>query len=47
VPARDRTVGHLQGRWTMIGAAAGCVNVGVRRIEVPRLERLRCWDGED
>ena len=35
VPSRDRTVGHLQGRWTMVGAAAGCVNVGVRRIEVP------------
>jgi uncharacterized cupin superfamily protein len=35
VPARDRSAGHLQGRWTMVGAAAGCVNVGVRRIQLP------------
>ena len=35
VPARERRAGHLQGRWTMIGTAAGCVNVGVRRIQVP------------
>ncbi|HUJ34516.1 MAG TPA: cupin domain-containing protein [Solirubrobacteraceae bacterium] len=35
VPARERIAGHLQGRWTMVGVAAGCVNVGVRRIEVP------------
>jgi len=34
-PAGERSVGHLRGRWTMVGAAAGCVNVGVRRIEVP------------
>jgi uncharacterized cupin superfamily protein len=26
---------HLQGRWTMLGESAGCVTVGVRRIEVP------------
>jgi uncharacterized cupin superfamily protein len=35
VPARDRNAGHLQGRWTMVGGAAGCVNVGVRRIQLP------------
>jgi uncharacterized cupin superfamily protein len=35
VPARERVAGHLQGRWSMVGAAAGCVTVGVRRIELP------------
>jgi uncharacterized cupin superfamily protein len=35
VPARERSAGHLQGRWTMVGSAAGCVNVGVRRIQLP------------
>src|SRR2546423_5423601 len=34
-PAFDRELGHLRGRWTMLGDAAGCVNVGVRRIEIP------------
>jgi uncharacterized cupin superfamily protein len=34
-PAGDRTAGHLRGRWTMLGNAAGCVDVGVRRIELP------------
>jgi uncharacterized cupin superfamily protein len=34
-PTFDRDVGHLRGHWTMLGDAAGCVNVGVRRIEVP------------
>jgi uncharacterized cupin superfamily protein len=34
-PVREYELGHLRGRWTMIGAAAGCVNVGVRRLEVP------------
>jgi uncharacterized cupin superfamily protein len=34
-PARDVDLGHLRARWTMVGAAAGCVNVGVRRIELP------------
>jgi uncharacterized cupin superfamily protein len=34
-PAREYALGHLQGRWTMLGDAAGCVSVGVRRIEVP------------
>ena len=34
-PVRDDNLGHLRGRWTMVGNAAGCVNVGVRRIELP------------
>jgi uncharacterized cupin superfamily protein len=34
-PVRENDVGHIRGRWTMIGVAAGCVNVGVRRLEVP------------
>jgi uncharacterized cupin superfamily protein len=34
-PAHDRGIGHIQGRWSMLGAAAGCVKVGVRRIQVP------------
>jgi uncharacterized cupin superfamily protein len=34
-PAIERELGHLRGRWTMLGSAAGCVKVGVRRIEIP------------
>jgi len=34
VTAVDRSVGHLQGRWTSLGEPAGSVTVGVRRIEV-------------
>jgi uncharacterized cupin superfamily protein len=34
-PARDYAVGHIRGRWTALGEAAGSVGVGVRRIEVP------------
>ena len=34
-PAREYDLGHLRGRWTMVGNAAGCVNVGVRRIQLP------------
>jgi uncharacterized cupin superfamily protein len=34
-PVRDIDLGHLRGRWTIVGVAAGCVNVGVRRIELP------------
>jgi uncharacterized cupin superfamily protein len=34
-PTREFELGHLGGRWTMLGDAAGCVNVGVRRIELP------------
>ena len=35
VAKRPRALGHLQGTWTFLGEAAGCVGVGVRRIEVP------------
>jgi uncharacterized cupin superfamily protein len=28
-------LGHLRGRWTALGQAAGCVHVGIRRIQVP------------
>ncbi len=34
-PAREFEVGHIRGRWTGLGDAAGCVGVGVRRIQVP------------
>jgi hypothetical protein len=51
-------VGHIRGRWSDLGSAAGTVGVGVGRIEVAdggfstpgviaRLERLDYWDGED
>jgi uncharacterized cupin superfamily protein len=33
--AYERGIGHLRGRWTMVGEAAGCERVGVCRIEVP------------
>jgi uncharacterized cupin superfamily protein len=32
---REVELGHLRGRWTYAGEAAGCVKVGVRRIEMP------------
>lgn len=34
-PAFSYDVGHIKGRWTGLGEAAGSVTVGVRRIEVP------------
>lgn len=34
-PTFDRDLGHLRGHWTLLGDAAGCVNVGLRRIEIP------------
>lgn len=34
-PARDFAVGHIRGRWTALGDAAGSVTVGVRRIQIP------------
>jgi uncharacterized cupin superfamily protein len=34
-PVREDDLGHLRGRWTMVGVAAGCVKVGVRRIQLP------------
>lgn len=33
--AREFALGHLRGRWTMLGEAAGCDRVGVRRIQLP------------
>jgi uncharacterized cupin superfamily protein len=35
VRSREFELGHLRGRWSNLGDAAGCVGVGVRRIEVP------------
>ncbi len=32
---REFELGHLRGRWTFLGEAAGSVGVGVRRIEIP------------
>jgi uncharacterized cupin superfamily protein len=32
---REVALGHLRSRWTYAGEAAGCVKVGVRRLEVP------------
>jgi uncharacterized cupin superfamily protein len=32
---REFEVGHIGGRWTYVGEAAGCVTVGVRRMELP------------
>src|SRR5262249_1722955 len=34
-PSREFDLGHLRGRWTFLGEAAGAVGVGVRRIQVP------------
>ncbi|HET8979778.1 MAG TPA: cupin domain-containing protein [Solirubrobacteraceae bacterium] len=34
-PAREYALGHLRGRWTMLGEAAGADTVGVRRIQLP------------
>ncbi len=34
-PGRAFELGHLRGRWTFLGEAAGSIGVGVRRIEVP------------
>jgi len=34
-PSHEFAIGHIQGRWTGLGVAAGCVSVGVRRIEIP------------
>ena len=33
--SREWQLGHLRGRWTFLGEAAGCVGVGVRRIQLP------------
>ena len=34
-PAHEFAVGHIRGRWTRLGDAAGSVTVGVRRIQIP------------
>src|SRR5207248_10863666 len=34
-PAYDVALGHLRGHWTALGDAAGSVNVGVNRIQLP------------
>ncbi len=34
-PAREFEIGHICGRWTALGQAAGSVGIGVRRIEIP------------
>jgi uncharacterized cupin superfamily protein len=34
-PAREYDIGHIKGRWTGLGEAAGSVGVGLRRIQVP------------
>jgi uncharacterized cupin superfamily protein len=34
-PAFEFDIGHLRGRWTNLGSAAGSVGVGLRRIQVP------------
>ena len=34
-PSHAHEIGHIQGTWTMLGTAAGCVHVGVRRIQIP------------
>lgn len=33
-PSREFAVGHIQGRWTLLGEAAGSVGLGARRIQV-------------
>jgi uncharacterized cupin superfamily protein len=33
---RELRIGHLHATWSFLGEAAGCVGVGVRRIEVPQ-----------
>ena len=32
---REYEIGHIRGRWTGLGEAAGCAGIGVRRIELP------------
>ncbi|MGP0037059.1 MAG: cupin domain-containing protein [Solirubrobacteraceae bacterium] len=34
-PFHEHALGHLRSRWTMVGGAAGCEKVGLRRIQVP------------
>ncbi len=34
-PEREYSVGHIRGRWTLLGEGGGSVGVGVRRIQLP------------
>ncbi len=34
-PSHEFALGHLKGRWTDLGEAAGCVTVGLKRIQLP------------
>jgi uncharacterized cupin superfamily protein len=34
-PAREFELGHLRGRWTLLGEAAGSQGVGLKRIQIP------------
>lgn len=34
-PSREFELGHLRGRWTYLGEAAGSLGIGARRIEMP------------
>ncbi len=34
-PAHEFAIGHIKGRWSALGEAAGSITVGVRRIEIP------------
>jgi uncharacterized cupin superfamily protein len=34
-PSREFGLGHLRGRWSFLGEAAGSVGVGVRRMQIP------------
>lgn len=34
-PSHEFAIGHIKGRWTALGEAAGSVTVGVRRIQIP------------
>jgi uncharacterized cupin superfamily protein len=34
-PSREYDIGHIRGRWTGLGEAAGCIGIGVRRIQLP------------
>lgn len=34
-PAREVEIGHIRGRWTELGRAAGSDTIGVRRLQIP------------
>jgi uncharacterized cupin superfamily protein len=35
VPSRERTFGHIGGRWWGLGEASGSVGIGLRRMQIP------------